>query len=305
MNVNWADAVVFVPLGLALGGIYALAGVGMVVLYRATGVLNLAFGAIGAGGSLISWWLINEVGSPSWLAYLACVSFGGVLTLVYGVTVGRTLAGREPIVKAMATLGPALMILGIAGWRAPALASMPRLLQLESSNWTFEVAGAVVNWTEIFALFLAVALTAGTTVYLRVTKLGTAMRALASDREISATLGVPVRRVEAFAWFGSGLVCGVAGLMLAVQLQTLDPPTLTFTAVIAALAAAMIGRLASLWGTLAGGLLIGLVQSLLTPFYSWPTMSQPLSSYRTLTPFVVAAVLLAVMRHRGATPRRG
>jgi branched-chain amino acid transport system permease protein len=305
MDLNWADVSVFVPLGLALGGIYALAGVGMVVLYRSTGVLNLAFGAIGAAGALVAWWLINEVGSPSWLAYVACVLFGGVLTVVYGVTVGRALAGREPIVKAMASLGLALIILGIAGWRAPALASMPRLLQLETSDWTFEVAGAVVNWTEVLALLMAVALTGATTVYLRATKLGTAMRALASDREISATLGVPVRRVEAVAWFGSGAVCGAAGLLLAVQLQTLDPPTLTFTAVIAALAAAMIGRLASLWGTLVGGLVIGLVQSLLTPFYGWPTMGQSLSNYRTLTPFLVAAGLLALSRHRGATARRG
>ena len=49
--------------------------------------------------------------------------------------------------------------------------------------------------------------------FLRFTALGTAMRALANDREITATLGVPVRRVEASAWFGSGIVCGTAGLL--------------------------------------------------------------------------------------------
>ena len=84
------------------------------------------------------------------------------------------------------------------------------------------------------------------------------MRALANDREITATLGVPVRRVEAAAWLGSGIICGAAGLLLADLCTTLDYTALTFL-VIFALAAALIGRLSSLWGTLLGGLTIGLV----------------------------------------------
>ena len=56
---------------------YALSGVGIVVLYRATGVLNLAFGAIGAMGALIAWTLINHTAFPDWASYLVCVVFGG------------------------------------------------------------------------------------------------------------------------------------------------------------------------------------------------------------------------------------
>ena len=90
------------------------------------------------------------------------------------------------------------------------------------------------------------------------------MRALANDREISATLGVPVRRVEAVAWFGSGIVCGAAGLLMPDLLTTLNYTTLTFL-VIASLAAALIGRLESLWATLAGGLAVGLAQAVFAP----------------------------------------
>ena len=100
------------------------------------------------------------------------------------------------------------------------------------------------------------------------------MRALANDREITATLGVPVRRVEAAAWFGSGLVCGAAGLLLADLLTSLDYSALTFL-VISSLAAALIGRLRSLWVTLFGGLAVGLravrahpVQLASTPYRS-------------------------------------
>jgi branched-chain amino acid transport system permease protein len=136
--------------------------------------------------------------------------------------------------------------------------------------------------------------TAGTVVYLRVTKVGTAMRALANDREITAMLGVPVRRVEAAAWFGSGLVCGISGLLLS-NLVGLDIVSLTFL-VIPALAAALIGQLRSLWVTLIAGFIIGLVQSCLTAF-------SELSEYRTMTPFVLAIVALLWFA-RGREPVR-
>ena len=304
-GVGFDELKPFIPLGIAFGGIYALAGVGMVVLYQATGVLNLSFGAIGTTGALISWFFIHHTGVPEVISYLIAVAFGGVLTLLYGFVFGPVFAAREPLVKTMATLGLALILVGVMAWRAPPLNASPRFLQLPTSTWKYEVSGATVNWTEIMALIFAVALTVGTTLYLRYTKLGTAMRALANDREISATLGVPVRQVEAAAWFGSGLVCGAAGLLLADQLQTLDPTTVTFNFIIAALAAAVIGRLRSLWATLAGGLVIGLVQSLLTPYFSWPTFDQPLSAYRTVTPFVVAIVgLLWFGRKRTVTISR-
>ena len=109
---SWQDFQPFIVTGLALGGVYALSGVGMVVLYRATGVLNRAFGAIGAFGALIAWQLINSSHVNQWIAYLVCLVFGGVVTLVYGMVFGLALAGRDPLVKATATLGLTLILLG-------------------------------------------------------------------------------------------------------------------------------------------------------------------------------------------------
>ena len=89
----------FLVLGLALGGVYAMSGVGLVVLYRATGVLNLAYGAVGAPARSISWSLLGRrepSGSPTPPA--SC--FGGVLTLLYGCVLGPPFAARDPLVKA-------------------------------------------------------------------------------------------------------------------------------------------------------------------------------------------------------------
>jgi branched-chain amino acid transport system permease protein len=297
-GVDWVFLKPYIVLGLALGGVYALSGVGIVVLYRATGVLNVAFGAIGAAGALISWYLVEHTGTPDVLAYLAGVAFGGLVTLLYGAIFGPAFAPRDPLVKTMGTLGLALVLLGLMGWRAPPIAASVRTLDLPTSAWTFKVAGATVNATQVMALALALGLTVGTAAYLRFTKLGTAMRALANDREISATLGVPVRQVEAAAWLGSGLICGAAGLLLAELLGSLAYDALTFTFVIGALAAALIGRLRVLWATLVGGVAIGFVQAVLTPYFTWPSPDQSLSKYRAVTPFVLAIVALLWLGRR-------
>jgi branched-chain amino acid transport system permease protein len=296
-GVDWQFLKPFVVIGLAFGGVYALSGVGLVVLYRATGVLNVAFGAIGAAGALIAYWMINHTSWPHWLAYTVCVLFGGAVNLLYGMVFGPAFARRDPLVKMMGTLGLALILLGVMAWRAPAGGAFVRVLQLPTSNHRYTVFGAAVNLTQILALGFALVLTVGTTAFLRYTKIGTAMRALASDREITATLGVPVRRVEMAAWLGSGLVCGGAGLLLADLFTSLDYTALTFL-VISSLAAALIGRLRSLWVTLAGGLAVGLAQAVATPYGS-------ISAYRTGAPFVLAIVaLLYLGRHRTVTLSR-
>ncbi len=162
---------------------------------------------------------------------------------------------------------------------------MPIAFTLPTTRWSYEIVDVRINWTQIIGVAFPIIVTAATAVFLRVTKIGTAMRALANDREITASLGVPVRRVEAIAWFGSGLLCGTAGLLLA-NLVGLDIVGLTFL-VIPALAAALIGQLRSLWVTLFAGFVIGIVQSGLNAF------SDPnLADYRSMTPFVFAIIAL-------------
>jgi branched-chain amino acid transport system permease protein len=284
---SWEDFQPFIVTGLALGGVYALSGVGLVVLYRATGVLNLAFGAIGGFGALLAWELINNAGWPEYPAYGMCILFGAVVTLAYGLLFGPPLADRDPLVKATATLGLALILLGAMSW---IWSDKARSMILPTSNENFMVSDVLVNYTQVIGFTFGVVVTLGTAAFLYYTNLGTAMRALANDREITATLGVPVRRVEAFAWLGSGVLAGVAGLLLS-NLVGLDANTLTFL-VISSLAAALIARLNSLTVTLVAGIVVGLVTALITPILS-------ISEYRDMTPFVLAIIaLLWLSRHR-------
>jgi branched-chain amino acid transport system permease protein len=290
---SWQDFQPFIVSGLALGGVYALSGVGTVVLYQATGVVYLAFGAVGAMGALIAWSMTNA-GIPDWLAWLACIGFGGVVTLAYGMVFGPPLAKRDPLVKAVATLGLTLVLFGLMDLLWTANGGQSRAILLPSDNHSFTIGQLQVTWTQVIGLGAGVAIVAVTGAFLRYTKLGTAMRAMANDREITATLGVPVRRVEAAAWLGCGVIAGVSGLLLA-DLVALDATTLTFL-VISSLAAALIARLRSITLTFVAALVIGLVHDLVTPI-------QSLSNYRDMTPFVLAALALLVLSRRQVISR--
>jgi branched-chain amino acid transport system permease protein len=283
---SWTEFQPFIVTGLALGGVYALSGAGMVVLYRTTGVLNLAFGAVGAMSALIAWDLINNSLWPEWPSYGVAVLFAAGVTLLYGVLLGPALARRDALVKATATLGLALILLGTMSW---IWSDKARSQVLPTSTHAFDVGQVAVTWTQVVAFGLGVVVVFGTAAFLQYTKLGTAMRGLANDREITATLGVPVRWVEAQAWLACGILSGVSGLLLS-DLVGLDAVSLTFL-VISSLAAALIARLRSLVVTFFAALVVGLVSALATPITS-------ISEYRNMAPFVLATIALLVISRK-------
>jgi branched-chain amino acid transport system permease protein len=274
------DLTPYVILGLAFGGVYSLSGVGTVVLFRATGVLNFASGAVGATGALVAWTLIELRGTPDIVGYLATIGVGTAMTLVYGLLLGPKFAQRDPLEKAIGTLGLLLILLGGMSvlWGNEA-----RTLTLPTARLSIQLGSATVNGTQIAAIVLALLVTIATTLFLQLTRLGTAMRGMADSREVTAMLGVPVRRVEATAWLFSGVLASITGILM-TGLVGLDIASLTFL-IIPVLAAAVMGRLRSLWITFSAGLVIGVIQSSLTAF-------DAVSEYRNITPFVAAIVML-------------
>jgi branched-chain amino acid transport system permease protein len=269
-------------LGLAFGAVYAVAGTGLVVLYRTTGVLNFAFGAIGMVGTNISWSLLQTTWCPEPIAYAACVVFSVLATMLYGLVIAPQFAQRDPLTKSVGTLGFALLLVGIVfiRWRT----ADARKFELPMKQWRFDIGDARLNGVHLTGLVFALVVTAGVSFFLKSTRLGTAMRAIANDREIAALAGVPVRKVESIAWLGAGLICGMVGLLLA-SLVNFDVNTLAFSLMIPCLAAAVIGRLRSLWMAFFGGLLIGVVEKLTVPLKG---NLQFVKDHGTMAPFVIA-----------------
>lgn len=269
----------FLVSGLAVGALYALGGVGLVMLNRATGVLNFAYGAIGALGAMSAWQLL-QWGYPEPLAWLACLAIGIALSTGYGMLIAPRLAHREPIVKAVATLGFGIALLGAMNllWVVN-----PRKLTLALDGVSLSVFGLRMTGTRLLALLAGVVITLGMSTFLSRTRLGLMMRVLADDRQHAALLGTPIRRVETFAWGISGALAGITGMLFG-DLVRLDPAVLTFI-VVPIIATAVVGRLTSIQATFFAGLAIGIIESMLTLY-------KPLAPFRVASPFIVAILML-------------
>jgi len=279
------DFTPFLVSGLALAATYVLSAVGIVVLYRASGVVNFAQGAVGALAAFISWSIV-ERGGPESLSWLVGVAVATIVSLAYGRLIATRLVSTDPITRAVATLSFALILLGFMGYL---WGEAPRRLRLPTDTMSFELLGVRVTLTRAIAFGLGVSVTAVVMLFLSHSRMGLQMRALASNRELSAMLGVRVFRIDGWAWVISGVLAGVSGVLLA-DLQRLSGQALTF-AVIPAIAAAVIGRFASLPATVAGALAIGVCEALLTPV-------PVIGPFRSATPFIFAVGAMLWMQRK-------
>jgi branched-chain amino acid transport system permease protein len=282
----------YVILGLAFGGVYAVTGTALVVLYRTTGVVNLAFGAIGALSCHVAWGLMGgSVKKPTprahgaqILAYPMVIVVAAGLTLLYGVWIAPMLARRDALVKSLGMVGVAMLLLGFM--RTQWDSSKPRGLTLPTK--VFKVGGTIVTSSQVASLVLALLVVLGVNLFLAKTATGTAMRAIANDRDVASLLGIPVRRVEAMAWLGSGVLCGIVFLLLPPLFKNLDQATMTWF-IIGALGGAIVGQFKSLWITFIASVLIGVLESVLSPFEGNLLI---LAKMRRMVPFVVAVIAI-------------
>jgi branched-chain amino acid transport system permease protein len=271
--------------GLATAATYVLAAVGIVVLYRASGVVNFAQGAVGALAAFVSWSIVQH-GGPDIVGWIAGIVVAIAISLFYGRVLAPRLAFGDPVMRAVATLSFALILLGFVDYM---WGELPRKLSLPTDIGGFEMLSVRVNYTRTVALGIAIAATVAIMVFLAKSRIGLQMRALANNRDLSAMLGVRVLRADAYAWMISGALAGVSGILLA-DLQRLSGITLTF-AVIPAIAAAVFGRFVSLPATVAGGLVIGVCEAMLTPV-------PVIGPFRTAVPFLFAVIALLWMQRR-------
>lgn len=272
----------FVVSGLAVGSLYALGGIGLVLLYRATGVLNLAAGAIGMAGVMLAWQLV-QWRLPAPLAWALGLGLSVALAVGYGRGIAPRMEWREPVVKAVASLGFALVLLGAASFL---WSDDPRKFELPTDKTAVMILGLRVTLTRLLVIGFAILAVVLITLGLNRTRIGLQMRALAGNRRLSALIGVQVARVETVAWALSGLLFGFTGLMFG-DLVRLEPAVITFL-VIPCIAAAIAGRMQSLPDVLLGGLAMGVIESLLT-------LSDLFKTIRPVAPFVIAVLVLVAM----------
>jgi branched-chain amino acid transport system permease protein len=273
----------FIASGIGLGAVYALSSVGLVVLYRASGTLNFAFGAFGGISAFLAWQLTQE-GVPLAVSSIVGVAVSTGIAYAYGRLFAPRLAHRDRVVRAIATLGLALFLFGGMAWYWGV--GVARRLVLPTDLNFVLLFGVRLSLTRLIALAVALAMIGAVGLLLSRTRIGLGMRALASDRNISAAIGVRVVQIDSLAWLLNGMFAGIAGILLA-NISRLDPGTLTFL-VIPAIAAAIMARLSSLPGAFVGGMVAGMIEALLVAV-------PEAANLRSAGPYIAALIFLMIV----------
>jgi len=277
-------------IGLSLGGIFALAALGIVLIYRVTGVLNFAHGAMGMFSTFVAWQVFYgypHPGMPSWEvtaeAILAGLGFAVVLGLFLELAVFRWVRNRPQITKAVITIGVLLTLQSAASliWKNNQY-HLPIYIAPQTS--TFMLAGVPIGANYIVIVVAALGLAFGLAAFLRGTAFGRAMRAVSDNPTTAALWGVRVDAVGAVSWVLGSVIAAIAGILITPFIN-FDTTSLTLL-VVDSLAAALIGGLVSLPLTVLGGFVLGLLET-------YPTIwIQSLGLPRLIALLVILAVLI-------------
>lgn len=265
--MSWINALVQ---GLFLGGLYALFACGLSLLFGVMRIINLAHGDLAVLGAFGVWWISDRADVSPFLALLAVLPV--MLALGYALqrtVLARSLRGGE-LTPLLTTFGLAIVLQNaLLQIFSPDVRSLgPSVGSLSTGSWkiTEELS---VPYLGVLILAVAVAVLGALQFLLQHTGFGREMRATAQDPDTAALVGVPAASVYARAAAIAVAVAALAGTFLAVH-STFDASSGP-TQLIFAFEAVVIGGLGSLWGTLTGGVVLGIAQTLgarIDPQYS-------------------------------------
>ena len=284
--------------GLFTGLAYSLLAAGLVLVYRATRVINFAHGQIGALCAGVLFLLVREYHWPYLAALAAALGLGALIGLVVELGVVRRLAGASRLVLLVATIGITQVVLLVQ-----VLLPDPKTLDSEFPvpiDRTLKVGSVLLIGDHFMVLAAAPAVIIGLALFLKATPYGIAIRAVARNPEAASLAGINPRRISMLVWVLAGLLSALTAVLIdplrgsAGGLSVALGPGL----LLRALGAGLVGGLDNLPRVLAGGLGIGVLEALLyTNFPTTPGLVDAL---------LFAAILLMLLRRRtGADDDQG
>jgi branched-chain amino acid transport system permease protein len=248
-----------VVIGLSSGAIYGLLALALVIIHRATGVVNFAQGELAMLTTFIAWQLV-QWGVPYWVAFFATLGIAFALGVSIQRALIRPLESAPLLTIVIATLGLLLICNGLANWiwsgevrTFPPDRPFPRD--------TIDVGGVIVNVQDLGILAVTLALVGLLAAFFRFTKLGLGLRAAALYPDSSRLVGIRVGWMLALGWGLAAALGAVSGLFTAAAFPPLEP-TMMQAVLIYAFAAAVLGGIDSPLGAVAGGLSLGVFLNL-------------------------------------------
>jgi branched-chain amino acid transport system permease protein len=270
--------------GIATGGVYGLIALGFVLIFKATGILNLATGAIMTIGAYICLTVLGQFGAPFWLAFLGTLGFAVVLGIVLERIILRPMIGQPIIAVVMVTIGLSSILQGLTHiiW-SPDYRSFPEIFPPEPLDLGFAVVPSGLLWGFIFAAI-------GTLVFMlifKLTRTGVAMRATASDQQAALSMGISVRWVFALSWSYGAVAAVIGGIVIgnisgiSIYLGDIG---------LKVLAVIILGGLDSIGGAILGGLIIGILENM-AGLYLDPVFG---GGVKDVAPFFILVLIIMI-----------
>ena len=288
-----SDLLPFLIIGLVTGSIYGLAGIGLVLTYKTSGIFNFAHGALAtiAAYTFYELW-VTPLGLPWGVALVVTLV---VLSAVLGLSLerlGERLSQVSLALRVVATVGLILVVEAtyflIYG---PTAQLFPEYLPTE----TFRLGGVNVGYDQAIIFGVSAALMAALYLLFRTTQIGRQMRAVVDDSSLVDLTGVSATSVRRWAWVAGCFLVSLSGILLAPSVD-LDPVVLTLL-IVQAFGAAAIGGFSSLPLTWFGGLAIGVAASVATKYVGSSTI---LAGLPPSIPFLVLFVVILFRRRERA-----
>jgi branched-chain amino acid transport system permease protein len=276
--------------GLAIGSVYGGLALALVLIYRATHVINFAQGELALLTTYIAYQLMVW-GLSYWVAFATTLVIAFVLGTVLHVTLIRPVQHRSVIATVIVTVGLFILIDGIVNW---VWGGAFKFMQRPFGNASFDVGGVTIPHLYVGMIVVVFASAVLVWALFRFTKLGLGMRAAALRPAAAALVGVRVDTMLAIGWGLAAVLGAVAGLM-AEPSQLFLSPTLMQTILVYAFAAAVLGGLESPAGALVGGLAIGVFLSLMVGYEQRIHIGGLHMGPELETPLAFAVILLILL----------
>jgi len=288
----------FLVIGLGAGATYALFAQGAVLIYRGSGLVNFAQGAVGTFAAYLAF--VDLVGDRGWAvlpAITVAVLAAGAISLAFQAVVLRVLGRAAPIIRVIATIGLLGLLQAIVLKR---YGTSNRPVDVYLPDDLFEIGDVVVQESRVYLVGITVLLTAALWAWTRYTRVGLAISASAQNERAVQTLGWSPGLLAGLTWALGGVLGGFAAV-LAAPLTGLSPITFTIVVTVAGLGAALLGGFQSFPLTLVGGLVIGVGEAMATLYGKDVTelLGQDLITGLNRLPAFLVIFLVVVVRGRG------
>jgi len=252
----------FALLGLGVGALYALASQGLIVIYRGSGVLNFALGAMGMVGVYLQWELHNEHGWAFIPSAIVGVAFSALVGALTYVLIMKPLRKVSPLVRVIATLGVLTTLQAIAVLR---YGTTPKFVPSELPTKVLTIHKSItISEDRLILLAIAVGLTFALWLFYKRSRFGVATTAVAENERVASSLGWSPDRVATVNWALGSAIGGFAAILIA-PIVTLQVTVMT-SLILAATAAALVAAFRSFPLALFAGLAIGIGQTVLTRY---------------------------------------